>query len=127
MGWIGAGEIILILILVFIFFGPKKLPEIGRLIGKGMREIRKASSLTEDLLDVEDEETAADKDGKDEKGGMEIPDEIPPSDETGRPDIKKNGESEVEYTEADYVKEAKESTEEEPDEKEMEGESEKPG
>jgi sec-independent protein translocase protein TatA len=43
MGWLGMSEIIVILLLVLILFGPKKLPEIGRIIGNGLREFRKAT------------------------------------------------------------------------------------
>ncbi len=39
---IGGGELLVIMFVVFLFFGPKKMPEIGRNIGKGLREIRKA-------------------------------------------------------------------------------------
>ena len=41
---IGAGEFIVILIVGLIVFGPSKLPEIGRAIGKGLREFRKAQA-----------------------------------------------------------------------------------
>lgn len=44
MGSIGPFEIILILIVALLVFGPRRLPEIGRSVGKGMREFRKASS-----------------------------------------------------------------------------------
>lgn len=40
---LGPQEVILILIIALIIFGPKKLPEIGRSIGNGLRELRKAS------------------------------------------------------------------------------------
>ncbi len=40
---IGPGELLLILILAFIIFGPRQLPEIGRTLGKTMRELRKVS------------------------------------------------------------------------------------
>jgi sec-independent protein translocase protein TatA len=47
---IGGSEILVILFVVFIFFGPKKLPELGKNIGKGMREFRNAmSSVQKDL------------------------------------------------------------------------------
>jgi TatA/E family protein of Tat protein translocase len=49
MGNLGAGEIILIVVVILIFFGPKKIPEIAQGIGKGMREFKKA------MKDVEDE------------------------------------------------------------------------
>ena len=41
---IGAGEFIVILIVGLIVFGPGKLPEVGRAIGKGLREFRKAQA-----------------------------------------------------------------------------------
>ena len=36
------GKILLILVLVLIFFGPKKIPDIAQSIGKGIREFKKA-------------------------------------------------------------------------------------
>ena len=54
---IGAGEFIVILIVGLIVFGPGKLPEVGRAIGKALREFRKAqaalsATLNEDLEPV---------------------------------------------------------------------------
>ena len=51
---IGAGEFIVILIVGLIVFGPSKLPEVGRGLGKLLREFRKAqaalsATLNEDL------------------------------------------------------------------------------
>jgi sec-independent protein translocase protein TatA len=47
---IGGSEILVILFIVFIFFGPKKLPELGKNIGKGIREFRNAmNSVQKDL------------------------------------------------------------------------------
>jgi TatA/E family protein of Tat protein translocase len=40
---ISGGELMVILIVAFLVFGPKKIPEIARKIGKGMNEIRRAS------------------------------------------------------------------------------------
>ena len=39
---IGGTELLVVLFVVFIFFGPKKLPEIGENLGKGIRGFRKA-------------------------------------------------------------------------------------
>ena len=41
---ISFGEIFIIVAVIFIVFGPQKIPEIARKVGKGMREIKKASS-----------------------------------------------------------------------------------
>ena len=41
---IGVPELILILVVGLVVFGPGKLPEMGRSLGKGIREFRKASN-----------------------------------------------------------------------------------
>lgn len=41
---IGPGELILILAVVLVVFGPGKLPEIGGAVGRAFREFRKATS-----------------------------------------------------------------------------------
>ncbi len=41
---VGAGELLLIMIFVLIFFGSKNIPQIARGLGKGMREIKDASN-----------------------------------------------------------------------------------
>jgi len=40
---IGGPELLLILIVIFLFFGVKKLPEIAKGLGQGIREFRKAA------------------------------------------------------------------------------------
>jgi sec-independent protein translocase protein TatA len=46
---IGPMEIILVLVIALIILGPKKLPEAGRSIGKGMREFKDSiSGVTKD-------------------------------------------------------------------------------
>ena len=47
-GWIGPGEIVILLIVALLVFGPKRLPEMGRSIGKGMREFKNSVSLSDD-------------------------------------------------------------------------------
>jgi sec-independent protein translocase protein TatA len=42
MGPIGFPELVIILVLALIVLGPKKLPDAGRSIGKGMREFKDA-------------------------------------------------------------------------------------
>jgi sec-independent protein translocase protein TatA len=48
-GNLGAGEIILIVLVVLLLFGAKKIPELARGIGKGMSEFKKG------IKDVESE------------------------------------------------------------------------
>jgi sec-independent protein translocase protein TatA len=54
-GWIGPWEIAILLVIVLLVFGPKRLPEMGRSLGRGMREFK--DSIT----------------GKDEKAPNELP------------------------------------------------------
>ena len=44
MGSLGMQEIIIIFVLALIIFGPRKLPEIGKSLGKGLAEFKKASN-----------------------------------------------------------------------------------
>ena len=52
---IGIPELILILIVGLIVFGPSKLPEIGRAVGKGLREFRKASNALQAVINAPDD------------------------------------------------------------------------
>jgi TatA/E family protein of Tat protein translocase len=44
MGTLGVQEMVVIFLLALVLFGPKKLPELGRTIGKALTEFRRASS-----------------------------------------------------------------------------------
>jgi len=62
MGSLGLPEIIFIMVIALLIFGPKRLPEIGRTLGKGMAEFRKATNdlkqtITTELT-IEDEQPA---------------------------------------------------------------------
>jgi len=48
---IGPWELIAILAVVLIIFGPGKLPEVGKSLGKTIREFRKASTETTEQLE----------------------------------------------------------------------------
>ena len=45
---IGTGEIVLLLLLALLLFGARRLPEIGRSLGKGMREFKDSVTGKED-------------------------------------------------------------------------------
>jgi len=55
IGWtIGPPEIFAILVLLLLLFGAKRLPELGRSIGQGMREFRKSMrEISEDVDEAE--------------------------------------------------------------------------
>lgn len=57
-GTLGGPEILLILVIALIVFGPRKLPEIGKSLGKMMVEFRRASN---DFRRTVEEEVEADK------------------------------------------------------------------
>lgn len=44
MGNLGFSEVAFIFVIALLLFGPKKLPELGRSIGKGLSEFRRASA-----------------------------------------------------------------------------------
>ena len=52
-GTIGGPELILILVIALIVFGPRKLPEIGKSVGKMVVEFRKATSDFQRTLEQE--------------------------------------------------------------------------
>jgi sec-independent protein translocase protein TatA len=50
MGNLGATEIIIIVLVVLLFFGAKKIPELMQGLGKGIREFKKATrDIEEDI------------------------------------------------------------------------------
>ena len=60
-GKLGMPELILILALALIIFGPRKLPEIGRSIGKGIREFRQATTEMQKSIDLDEKEEVIEK------------------------------------------------------------------
>jgi sec-independent protein translocase protein TatA len=41
---VGAGEIVLLLLVALVLFGPSRLPDMARSLGKGIREFKEAAS-----------------------------------------------------------------------------------
>jgi sec-independent protein translocase protein TatA len=64
----GPWELILLLVIVLIIFGPGKLPDIGNAVGKGIREFRRASNDLEESV----------------RGGSKDVDDRPPDDRSDR-------------------------------------------
>lgn len=52
---LGVPELILILVIGLVVFGPKKLPEIGKSVGKGLKEFKKAMNDIKQNIDLESE------------------------------------------------------------------------
>lgn len=50
MGRLGFGEILMVLFIVLLLFGPKKLPELARSMGEAVREFRKGQKEIEDSI-----------------------------------------------------------------------------
>lgn len=59
-GKIGAGELILILCIALVIFGPSKLPQIGKSVGQAINEFRKGATQTQKEINslVEDDEAS---------------------------------------------------------------------
>lgn len=77
-GSIGMPELIIILTLALIIFGPRKLPELGRSLGKSLGEFKRASNELRNTLDeeirIEEERTTAQKAATPAKPAAPAPD-----------------------------------------------------
>jgi sec-independent protein translocase protein TatA len=68
-GQVGVTELLVVLVIALIVLGPKKLPEMARNLGKGVREFKEAISL--DSSDDDDE--ARKKDGEEARSKASLP------------------------------------------------------
>jgi TatA/E family protein of Tat protein translocase len=84
-GSIGGPELLVIFVIALLIFGPKKLSELGRTLGKGVAEFRKAATDLRDTLDAEvaRSESASPKD-KVQAGSVETKELPPATDATTR-------------------------------------------
>jgi sec-independent protein translocase protein TatA len=77
---LGTGELIVILLFVLFFFGSKKIPELARGLGKGMREMKDAVQGIEreikDGVNLEEEKKMIEEVKKDVRDGID-PDKEP--------------------------------------------------
>ena len=69
-GSIGPAELILIFVIALLVFGPKKLPEIGRSVGKALREFKKTSDEIKGRIEEEIEASEIKDIRKDIQSGM---------------------------------------------------------
>ncbi len=64
-GPIGMPELIVIMVIALVIFGPRKLPELGRSLGRSLNEFKRASNELKHTLDdeirVEDQKVADEK------------------------------------------------------------------
>ncbi|PIQ23210.1 twin-arginine translocase TatA/TatE family subunit [bacterium (Candidatus Blackallbacteria) CG17_big_fil_post_rev_8_21_14_2_50_48_46] len=64
---IGVPELLLILVLALIIFGPGKLPEVGKAIGRGLSEFRKAAKDVQEAADLSLTEKTGESSAEDAK------------------------------------------------------------
>jgi TatA/E family protein of Tat protein translocase len=85
---IGFPELIIILVVALIVFGPKKLPELAKALGKGMAEFKKATHEIKESLELNEDLQSVRKDLADSVTGLdqnEPPVEIEkPAEETAK-------------------------------------------
>jgi len=62
IGPLGWSELLIILIIVLIFFGPRRLPEVAEAIGKSLRKFKKASADAKDEITAQTKELTDDDD-----------------------------------------------------------------
>ncbi len=60
MGNIGFREILIIILIVLLLFGAKRIPEVMRAFGKGVKEFKKAAKEIESQVE-DDKESESDK------------------------------------------------------------------
>jgi TatA/E family protein of Tat protein translocase len=53
MGNLGVPELLFIFVIALLVFGPKRLPELGRSLGKGLSEFKKATNGIKDQIERE--------------------------------------------------------------------------
>jgi sec-independent protein translocase protein TatA len=70
-GSIGPAELILIFVIALLVFGPKKLPEIGRSVGKALREFKKTSEEIKGRIEEEIEASEIKDIRKDIQAGVD--------------------------------------------------------
>ena len=74
--FIGGTEIILIVFVILILFGSKRIPEVARAVGKGFREFQKATEeIKREISDFDKPETPTQKKDEPKSSAEELPDD----------------------------------------------------
>jgi sec-independent protein translocase protein TatA len=80
---LGPAEILVVLVIALLVFGPNKMPEIARQVGKGFREFRRVQQhLKSELRDVVSEFDSP----TNATGDQQPPPMLPPKDDTSAPE-----------------------------------------
>jgi sec-independent protein translocase protein TatA len=85
---VGGTELIILLVIILLLFGAKRIPDLARSLGKGTREFREGirAPVSNDKDEVRDREKAEKEPSLDEAARSEIPHgEIPRAEEAGAP------------------------------------------
>jgi len=91
---IGMPELIVIMVIALIVFGPKKLPDLAKSLAKGIAELKKATEDVKESLEVDDTLKEAKKDLADSISGIQRQVELEGS-EAIKAEEKKEGETQA--------------------------------
>jgi sec-independent protein translocase protein TatA len=84
---LGFGEILIILVLALLIFGPRRLPEMGRTIGRSLREFRRTTSEIRSELEADlDEPPRVTVEERARKIEERKARSVPPAEDTTPPD-----------------------------------------
>ncbi|HXY61870.1 MAG TPA: TatA/E family twin arginine-targeting protein translocase [Nitrospirota bacterium] len=89
---LGFGELLVIFVIALVVFGPKKLPEIGRSVGRALMEFKKASQEFQEAMheEMKEVEKTAQLDEIKKLGNIQLPDYYEPA-STGVPETQGEG------------------------------------
>ena len=73
MGNLGFGELLFIMVIALLVFGPKRLPELGRSLGKGLTELKRATSGLKESIEQEIKNAAVEARRESNSSGAQQP------------------------------------------------------